>query len=866
MRMDLKILNASRIIAVLIIAISFQCGKIFAGSVNCDSLAQRLMYQVWAFPQEKVYMVTDRDAYVSGDTVRFRAFLVNASTHAKPQNGSKFIYVELTNPFGETVKRVKIKQQDDAFAGIIPIEEETPEGFYTLTAYTQFMQNSGSDYFFRKSLPILSNLSQKYSLTADFDGYKMTATLRDKFSKKPVRAEAISIYGLDEIVFEQGIRHRSSHTTTITRKMFECGIVKLIFDRYEKFVALPQDTRNISLTFHPEGGYLIPDQKNLLAFKAIDRKGLSVDFNGTIIDEDGRNAAVITSLHNGMGSIQFTPQQGKNYFAMVNGEKFPLPLANDSASVLSVSSLDNDSILVKVVGNKRERLSLIAHNGGNVSLAMPLDKSEIILDKNQLGSGIVQLLLVDSDGNTLSSRMIFNHSGYVYNDINDSVPEGDYAIRALHGGLEQPSSSIVSNLLLQSELKGYIEDADYYFRNRDSKTDSDLDLVMLTHGWERYDIPAAFKKKFSFPQNPIEIGGEISGVVKSRWRGKPLEDAIVMLISPKLDYAAQTFTDSEGKFTFNGLDWPEKTPFILQAFNSKGDKEHNFDIDEEQYPFIYLVGSNSELNEIEYDYSLLAAGTTLLEELEVTAPRSLEESRREMMKALGVKSFTFDEIEEMRVTSYEELIRKIPGLRIVDGNVLSTRARGIYNMGLGGTPVEFWVDGTRWNSSISSISGSLSTAHASGPSKIGGEMLPEHTLTDNMSNTLFEFSGMYPISIVKSIEYFQPSVAMVISQSAAYGGGALVITTKDGSERVKEWDDDLFMKVIRPLGYQKPAESYEPHYYYDPTSDSGVYNAAWIPMANGSELSGIQDDCSVIVEGITQGFIPVFYHINRKNH
>lgn len=863
--MDLKTLKTPSIAAILILALIFQCGKVFAGSVDCDSLAQMLMYQVWAFPQEKVYLVTDRDAYVSGDTVRFRAFLVNASTHAKPQNGSKFIYVELTNPFGETVKRIKIKQQDDAFAGIIPIDEETPEGAYTLTAYTQFMQNSGSDYFFSKSLPILSNLSQKYSLTADFDGYKMTTTLRDKFSKKPIRAEAISIYGPDGTVFEEGIRHRSSHTTTITRRMFECGIVKLIFDRYEKFVALPQDTRNISITFHPEGGYLIPDQKNLLAFKAIDRKGLSVDFNGTITDEDGRNAAVITSIHNGMGSIQFTPQRGKTYHAMVNGEKFPLPLANDSASVLNVVSHYNDSILVKVAGRKPEGLSLIAHNGGNVSLAMPFDKPEILLDKNQLGSGIVQLLLVDSGGNTLSSRLIFNHNGYVYNDSKDSIPDGDYTIRAMRGGFDQPSSSIVSNLL-QSELKGYIEDADYYFRNRDSKTDSDLDLVMLTHGWERYDVPSAFKKKFAFPKNPIEIGGEISGIVKSRWRGKPLEDAIVMLISPKLDYAAQTFTDSEGKFIFNGLDWPENTPFIIQTFNSKGDKEHNFDIDEEEYPFIYLVGSNSELNEIDYDYSLLAAGTTLLEELEVTAPLSLEESRREMNKALGVKSFTFDEIEDMRATTYEEIIRKIPGLRIVDGNVLSTRARGIFNTGLGGTPVEFWVDGARWSSAMTSTSGALSNAHASGPSKVGGEMLPEHTLSTHMSNTLSEFESAYPISIIKSMEYYQPSSALIISSSAAYGGGALVFTTKDGSEKIKEWDDDLFMKIVRPLGYQKPAESYEPHYYYDTTSDTGIYNAAWIPMANGSELHGIQDDCSVIVEGITQGFVPVFYHINRKSH
>ncbi|MCM1297380.1 MAG: MG2 domain-containing protein, partial [Muribaculaceae bacterium] len=159
----------------------------FGVTIDCDSLAQRLIYQVWAYPQEKIYMITDRDAYVSGDTVRFRAFLVNASSHQQSKNGSQFIYVELTTPFGETIKRIKVKQNDGAFAGIIPIDEETPEGADTLTAYTQFMQNPGSDFFFQKSLPILSNLSQKYTLTADFEDLKMTMTLKDKFSKKPVR-------------------------------------------------------------------------------------------------------------------------------------------------------------------------------------------------------------------------------------------------------------------------------------------------------------------------------------------------------------------------------------------------------------------------------------------------------------------------------------------------------------------------------------------------------------------------------------------------------------------------------------------------------------------------------------------------------
>lgn len=136
-------------------------------TLTVDSLARRLMYQVWSFPQEKVYVSTDRTAYIAGDTVRFRAFLVDANTHAKPSNPSKYIYLELLNPFGKRVEQIKIKESDGIFAGTMPLDNDIPEGNYTLCAYTQFMQNSGKEYFFRKTIPILSQLSGKYIVKSE---------------------------------------------------------------------------------------------------------------------------------------------------------------------------------------------------------------------------------------------------------------------------------------------------------------------------------------------------------------------------------------------------------------------------------------------------------------------------------------------------------------------------------------------------------------------------------------------------------------------------------------------------------------------------------------------------------------------------
>lgn len=854
-----RIIPLAGIILINLLSLSL-CNQmaVLAAPLSPDSLAARLMYQVWSFPQEKVYVMTDRDAYTSGDTVRFRAWLVDASTHARPQQPSRFVYVELRNPFGGVEKRVKIRAEEGRFAGIIALDEELTEGNYTLCAYTQFMQNSGKDYFFRKSLPVFSQLSRKYRLQTGTDDGMLRCSLFDRMSGQPVRAEHVAVMGADGNFLTQNIRKRSSYSMPISGRMAQSGVVKVKFDRYEKYVVIPYDTAAVSVSFHPEGGWLIPGEKNRIAFKSVDRRGLSSEIAGTIVDESGNAVTPIATTHRGMGSVEFTPLPGRRYCAVVDTMRFPLPEANPDAAVLRVYPLGADSIMVAVGGKWHEGLSLIAHTGGIVTMALRMESPELRLRRSELGSGIVQLLLADGSGNTLSSRMLFNHSGYVYNYSPDSLPPGDYAVREFRDLRPDSTTSIVSNLLLQSELKGHIEDPDYYFRRRDSIAGANLDLLLLTQGWQRYDVPASLRGIFTEPGTPLELGGSITGTVRSRWRGKPLEDAIVMLLAPRMEHAAQAITDSDGRFVFEGFDWPEDTSFIIQVFGKSGSKEHNYDVDNDVFPLSDALASRADesvpANLI--DESILTAGTIMLEELEVTAPMTLEESRREMLSALGVRSFTSKDIDEMRATTYEEVLRKIPGIRVFNGNVMSMISRNAYNSGYGGSPVEFWVDGIQWISASSFNSGSFSTAHSSAAELIGGEMSSEHSLSTSMYNTLTEFSDMYPIHIMKSIEYFRPSAAMIISLSAADRGGALVFTTKDASE-IKEWDSGLFLQNFQLLGYQNQPDSYRPHYIYDPTGDDTIFNAAWIPCADSKEEIPRQQDTFIQIEGITDGFIPV---------
>lgn len=104
--------------------------------------SQRLLEHVQRYPQEKVYLHTDRDHYEAGERVWFRAYLVNAVSHV-PSDWSQFVYVELRDRQDSLFARVKVGLRDSVYAGYVPLAKTLPQGDYVLRAYSYWMQNGG---------------------------------------------------------------------------------------------------------------------------------------------------------------------------------------------------------------------------------------------------------------------------------------------------------------------------------------------------------------------------------------------------------------------------------------------------------------------------------------------------------------------------------------------------------------------------------------------------------------------------------------------------------------------------------------------------------------------------------------------------
>ena len=95
-------------------------------------------------PQEKVYLHMDNRSYFIGDTIWFKAYVMNATTlHPTQQSG--VLYVELLNEIGAEVAHKKMRLENGMCHGNFILEEEFRTGYYEIRAYTRYMLNWGND-------------------------------------------------------------------------------------------------------------------------------------------------------------------------------------------------------------------------------------------------------------------------------------------------------------------------------------------------------------------------------------------------------------------------------------------------------------------------------------------------------------------------------------------------------------------------------------------------------------------------------------------------------------------------------------------------------------------------------------------------
>lgn len=719
-----------------------------------DSLTLRLRHQLELFPQEKIFLHTDKPYYMAGDTIWFRAHVVDASSLA-PADASRYVYVDFRHvdkpPVGTAApaaQHYRILERNGIYAGYIPLPMTLESGNYELTAYTHFMRNLPHDYFIHQSVYV-SAYGARYT---------------------PDKQDSASDY---------------------------------------------------DVTFHPEGGYFIEGVRCTAGFKALRADGVSVGITGHIVDETGREAARFACLHAGMGKCSFTPEAGHRYTAICRDaagteRRVRLPEAEPQACVLQLFPASERFTVQAAAapGYDPGALRLLIHCRGNICYNEVLDPvtRQASFRWEDLPQGVLQILLLDEGLQTLSERLLFHYDPgkeaaarihpdkpeygrrekvsleLEFRDAAGDPLTGNVSLAVTDSRIIDPDFAhrdIRTELLLESELRGYIEDPDYYFGERTPERMAAADALMLTQGWRRYDIPKVLQGIYAEPELPLEIGQEITGRLEKTglFRGRNFRGYTVSALVPRFGEFFRTEVGRDGRFALNGFDMPDSTHFVLRAEGPGGKTDVVLTADPQTWPEADAPLPRPDRRERMQRYDRSVASFTdslkhiLIEEVVVSAAQKPLEPITNPYQALARRSVDYRQIEEEGYTDLEELLMRQHGVHI--------RGDVVYAYG---NPVRYVLDGTLWMS------------FGERNPVIPIEMIKRIDIIPAVNTTLFG-AGSMNNSTTKSLQIKAWSI--------------IAITTKDGSELLQGKHEDLdrlHMTVVSPRGYQTPAEFYAPKY------------------------------------------------------
>jgi hypothetical protein len=291
-------------------------------------------------------------------------------------------------------------------------------------------------------------------------------------------------------------------------------------------------TPEFDVRFYPEGGYLLEDQQCRVAWEAKNQQLERLNVSGVLL-EDGEPIDSVRAIHAGRGLITLDVQKGKKYkvrFEFADKKfTFDLPDAEREGVRLWLEQ-DDEGVYIDVVQAFRQpkQLYLNLYCRGKRLQSSPLSspplkgeseggRGVVAIYKEDLSEGVNQAVVVDSLGNVYADRLFFinrqqesqakiivggiaNRPYKPLEKIRLNLLATDARGRALQfqtfsvsvrdEAQLDPSfatGNIMTNLLLESDLKGFVENPDYYFEADDEKHQQALDLLMLVQGWRRYD-------------------------------------------------------------------------------------------------------------------------------------------------------------------------------------------------------------------------------------------------------------------------------------------------------------------------------------------------------------------------------------------
>jgi len=755
-----------------------------------NTLIEKLSSYNQQLPVEKVYVQTDRDNYVPGETIWLKGYLFEGIGHGI-DSASRVLYVDLVDADkNRVVQQIKLKADKGQAPGQLALPDSLLTGTYLLRAYTGWMRNFPADYYFTKTLTIL-------------------------------RADDVP-------------------------------------ERATKVVLKPD------LQLLPEGGQMVMGINSRIAFKALNSSGKSMDINGFVLNNQNDTVMGFGSLHLGMGTFSVTPEPNQTYrvFARAAGSKeffeYPMPTAQPLGFVMTVDNVSNpNNVKVFIQHNKTSsapeaglpdgsgRVTLVAQTRGVVVQVVqaPLTKKAFLiqLPRDKFLDGIAQLTLFDEKNVPVCERLVFidrkdrltvkltpGKATYkpreaVEVDVTVTDPAGKPVETTLSlaatdeklaPSFESNPGSLVSHLLLTSDLVGVVEQPGNYFEEKNQNRVQQLDWLMMTQGWRRFTWPEVLTGTVPPLQYVVEDGLLLSGKV-SRPNNKVAENVMMTFLLMKKDSTRQMLmgqSDELGQFMTTGMDFYDSTGIFVQALTQKGGlRDYTITLDQLAKPTVRItkVPYNSLLlgpdaladflkrtNEyLEIERQIQRNKEVLLQAVTVKAKREVPRDTRRMLYSTPDKTVKFNPM--------------ITGGAITFLDVIRSRLAGVQVIG----------------------SGFDAKVQIRGAANFGGVIEPAYFM-DGMSSTKDALMSI-SVSDIDAVDVLTGAGASIMAGSNGAGGVINVLTKRGAPNYDYKADKTPGTLATRMVGYAPVREFYAPHYDTPkPEHSRPDYRATlhWSPM------------------------------------
>ena len=487
-------------------------------------------------PQEKVYVHMDNTCYYLGDTIWYAVYTRRTDSDL-PSRISRVLYVELFNQDGYLVERQILEMKNGKGWGNFALPDTLYAGYYELRAYTRWQLNWGQ-----------YEHEHTYSQEERFYTMAMAKEYYRDYDK--LYSRVFPVYDKPE---EPGIY---SHDMTLRplQRYFKDDVPRPKFH----------------ITLYPEGGTLVAEAPCRMAFEVSNEQGETAMGRCVLLDSKKQQVAEAPIINRGRGILQFTPKAQEKYQAVFYSDS--LNRKGDSIQVKAkVRDIPDEGIALMVnlrdesldmeINTRGEltqrRLGYTIMHEGVVEEFGQLEgrHSTISLARNILHPGVNQVTVFDAQGRIYADRLFFvsspnltrptiavmgakdQYEPYERIELKVQALEPDkaaesavsFSVRdATFSDQLYDNATIQVEMLLSSEIKGFVPNPGWYFERDDEEHRLALDLLMLTQGWRRFDWREMATPGDFMVTHPAEYSQILEGSVH-KYNGYSSSNSIIII-------------------------------------------------------------------------------------------------------------------------------------------------------------------------------------------------------------------------------------------------------------------------------------------------------------------------------------------------